>query len=320
MLKTFDETAALISEGKLLHISGTSELLRRLPKGRWIGGSSEYFLEEDGGRISDSALGVRELDFDVCKIISYDTQSLPRIAEDAYSNGFSIVILPFDSRAHRSYAQYAADYDGIFLKNIVGWVSGKNPDKPGQIPVTVNGAAGEVSSDKAVALHIGLPEGKTARIATVNIFSPDKSSPVVTFLQDGFHVKTCLIDGKETVLADYIAANGLDAKLPLVGDYSGVDVNISVREIKDGAVDLYAPVFREIEYRFAENVPNYADALNAEIEKLDMANVEFACNCVLNFVYGELENKKLGGLYGPVSFGEVAWSLCNQTLVYLRVE
>jgi hypothetical protein len=319
MLKTFDETAALISERKLLHISGSAELLRRLPRGRWVGGSSEYFLDEGGGKISDSALGVRELNFDACKIISYDALSLPQITKDAYQNGFSIVILPFDSDAHRSYAQYAADYDSIFLKNIVGWVSGRNLEKPEQIPVTVNGETGETSSDKAVALHIELPEERTVQIAIVNIFSPDKSSPVVTFPRDGFHAKTCFIDGKEAVLADYIAANGLDTRLPLVGDYAGANVNIAIKEIKDGTVDFFAPLFRGIEYRFAESVPNYADAFNAKIEELGLVAAEFACNCVLNFVYGDLENKKLGGLYGPISFGEIAWSLFNQTLVYLCV-
>jgi hypothetical protein len=320
MLKTFDETAALISEGKLLHISGSAGLLSRLPRGRWIGGSAEYFMDEDGGQISDSAFGVRELNFDAYKIVSYDSRSLPRITKDAYPNGFSIVIMPFESEVYGSYAQHAAEYEGIFLKNIVGWVSGRNLDKPEQLPGTVNGDTGEASSEKAVALHIGLPEDKTARVAIMNIFSPDKESPIITFPRDGFHVETCLINGKETVLADHITANGLDTRLPLVGDYAGANVNISIKEIKDGTVDFYAPLFRGIEYRFAESIPNYADAFNAKIKELELANVKFACNCIINFTHGKLENKKLDGLYGPFTFGEVAWGVFNQTLVYLCVE
>ena len=49
---TFDEASGLISSGKLLHIAGTEALLRKLPEGSWIGGSTEYFMAEDGGKIS----------------------------------------------------------------------------------------------------------------------------------------------------------------------------------------------------------------------------------------------------------------------------
>jgi hypothetical protein len=40
----------------------------------------------------------------------------------------------------------------------------------------------------------------------------------------------------------------------------------------------------------------------------------------LNFQYGKLEGKDLGAFYGPVTFGEIAWQVINQTLVYLRVK
>jgi hypothetical protein len=277
-------------------------------------------MDENGGLNSDVALDVQEMNSDACKIVSYDARSLPRITKDAYSNGFSIVILPFDSEVFESYAQHAVEYEGIFLKSIVGWVAGRKLYRYEQLAMTVNGDTGEVSSDKAVALHIELPKEKTARVAIVNIFSPDKESPVFTFPSDGFHVEKCLIDGKEAVLADYIAANGLGTRLPLIGDYAGANVNIAIKEIKDGAVNFYAPLFRGIEYRFAADVPNYADAFNGKIKELKLTNVQFACNCILNFMHGELENKRIDGLYGPFTYGEVAWGVFNQTLVYVCVE
>jgi hypothetical protein len=319
MLKTLEEASSLISQGKLLHISGTEALLRQLPKGNWIGGSTEYFVEENGGQVTATALDVHELKFDTHKLQSYDAKSLPQITKDAYPNGFSIIILPFDSEAHKSYAQDAANYENIFLKNIVGWVSGLNLNEPGQTPIAVNGSTGEVFPDRAVALHIGLPEDKTVQLNIVNIFSPDKNSPIITFPEEGFSVKTCLVGGKETVFADYIAAKQLDTKLPLVGDYSGAGVNVSIKAVADGTVSLYAPVFSGIEYRFAENVPDYAGVFNAKIKELGNTEAEFSCNCILNFLYGELEGKKLGGFYGPITFGEIAWSLLNQTLVYLQI-
>ena len=46
---------------------------------------------------------------------------------------------------------------------------------------------------------------------------------------------------------------------------------------------------------------------------------EFSCNCILNYLYGELEGKVTEGMYGPVTFGEIAYQLLNQTLVYVRI-
>ncbi|MDR3288248.1 MAG: hypothetical protein LBT22_02335 [Peptococcaceae bacterium] len=319
MLKTFEQAVALIGERKLLHISGTEALLRKLPKGNWIGGSTEYFMEENGGQVSGETLDIQELAFDTYKLSAYGPATLAAVTKDAYPNGFSIIILPFDSEVHKQYAQNAADYEDIFLKNMVGWISGLNLGAADQTPVAVNGSTGEVFADKAVVLHIGLPEEKTVQINIVNIFTPDAKSPVITFGEDGFKAKTCFVDGKEVVFAEYIAGNQLDTKLPLIGDYSGAGINISIKSIEDGIVHFYAPVFAGIQYRFAENIPDYADAFNQKIKEIENTDAEFACNCILNFLYGGLEGKKIGGFYGPVTFGEIAWQLLNQTLVYLQI-
>jgi hypothetical protein len=319
MLKTFEQAAALIAEKKLLHISGAESLLRRLPSGSWIGGSTEYFLEESGGQVRGDVLDVLELNFDEYKFASYDTKTLPNITRDAYDNGFSVVILPFDSEVHKQYAQNASDYEDIFSKNIVGWISGINLEATGQTPVAVNGASGDVLTDKAAVLHVNLPKGKIAQMSIVNIFSADPKNPVVTFPEDGFRVKNCFVDGKETVFADYIAKNNIDTKLPLVGDYSGAGVNISVKSVDDGIVNLYAPVFNGIEYRFADAIPDYVEAFHGKIDEIANKDSVFACNCILNFLYGNLKGKNLGGFYGPITFGEVAWQLLNQTLVYLQI-
>jgi hypothetical protein len=318
MLKTFEQAAALIVENKLLHISGTESLLRKLPKGNWIGGSTEYFIEENGGLVSDSMLDAHELKFDTYKIASYDAGTLENITRDAYPNGFSIVILPFDSEVHKQYAQNAANYEDIFLKNIVGWISGFNLNASGQTPVAANGRSGEIFADKAVVLHISLPEDKTVQVNIVNIFSPDAASPIITFDEEGFSAKTCFVGGKKVIFADYIAENRLNTQLPLIGDYSGAGINISIKSIADGVVYFYAPVFKGIDYRFAENIPDYVSAFHEKIRELN-TNSEFACNCILNFLYGGLEGKKLGGFYGPITFGEIAWQLLNQTLVYLYI-
>jgi len=231
------------------------------------------------------------------------------------------LIIPFESEVHKSYAQHVTEYEDLFTKCIIGWVSGVNLSKAGATAYTVNGYTGEFFTDKAVAVHIQLKEGLTPNLSIINIFSPDADSPVIMVNAEntGFSVRTCQINGQETNLADYINEHGIDIRLPLIGDYSGAGINVSIKEVKDGEVLLYAPVFEGIEYRFAENLPNYENGFNQEINSVIDKSSVFSCNCILNFLYGELEGKKLDGLFGPITFGEIAWQLLNQTLVYLQI-
>ncbi len=320
MLFNLSETAALISTGRPLQIAGSADLLARLPRGMWIGGSTEYFMTEEGGAVCGNRLFVTELPFN-CTVRQYHCGNIGNVAADAYDNGFSIVILPFDSAVHKEYAQSAAGYPDMFMKNIAGWVSGVNLDKPGQTPVTVNGLTGCVSPDMAAAMHLEVPRSKTAGISIINIFEPDEGSPAIEFPEDGFTVRECLVNGKPAVLADYLKESGADTRFPLVGDYSGSGINVSFKSFgADGSVSFYAPVFAGIRYRMAKSICDYAGGFNERIDRLRNANAVFSCNCILNFLYGELEDKKLDAFTGPVTFGEIAYQLVNQTLVYVTVE
>ena len=319
MLITFEETSKLIAEGKLLHIAGTEELLKKLPKGKWIGGSTEYFMTKDGGKVSGDLLFVTELPYDNFAIKSYNAKDISQVTVDSFDNGFSLLIIPFDSLVHKEYAQHAAGFDKMFLRNIVGWISGLNLGIPGQTPIAVNGSTAEAFTDKAVALHLQVPEDKLVSVNIINIFEQDTDSPVIEFTEEGFSAKKCLVNGKEVVLADYIAENAIDTKLPIVGDYSGNGVNISFKSIENGVVNFYAPVFHGIKYRMAKAISNYENLFNKYIAEHKDTSYAFSCNCILNFLYGELENKKIEAFTGPITFGEIAYQLVNQTLVYVSV-
>jgi len=323
MLITFEETSKLITDGKLLHIAGTGELLKKLPKGKWIGGSTEYFMAKDGGKVSGDLLFVDEFpsekSIENFAIKSYDVQNIKNVTEDAFENGFSILIVPFDSALHKEYAQNAAGYNKMFMKIIVGWISGINLGKAGQTPLAVNGMTLEAFSDKAVALHLQTPEDKAVSVNIINIFEQDSNSPLIEFTEEGFSIKKCLVDGKETAFADYIAKNAIDTKLPLVGSYSGSGINVSFKSIEDGVVNLYAPVFSGIKYRMAKTITNYVDSFNKRVSEHKETKPLFSCNCILNFLYGELEHNKIETFTGPITFGEIAYQLVNQTLVYISI-
>lgn len=316
---TFEEVSKMIADGKLLHIAGTESLLKKLPKGNWIGGSTEYFVAEDGGKVSGELLFVTEFTYESFSIKSYDVSEIDNVAIDAFDSGFSIVIVPFDSAVHKEYAEKAAGFEGMFIKNITGWVSGVNLGVPGQTPLVVDGMSGSAYSDKAVTMHLKVPEDKTVSINMINIFEQDESSPIIEFNEEGFSVMKCLVDGKEEVLADYIAKSGIDTKLPLVGDYSGNGVNISFKSIENGTVNFYAPVFSGIKYRIAKGISDYEKEFNSRLAGFKDTNAAFSCNCILNFLYGELEGKSIEAFTGPITFGEIAYQLVNQTLVYVTV-
>ena len=317
---SFEKASKKITDGEILHIAGTESLLRKLPGGNWIGGSTEYFMNPEGGKVSDELLFVTAFPETEFSIKSYDVRGIDQIANDSFDNGFSIVILPFDSEVHKEYAEKAADYDNMFLKDIAGWVSGLNLNVPGQTPIAVAGAAPTVYEDRAVALHIKAPQDKTVSINIINIFEQDENSPIIEFNEEGFSVRKCLINGEETVFADYIAKNNIDTKLPLVGDYSGAGVNISFKAIENGVVQFYAPVFSGIKYRMAKTIGDYEEAFHNHLSGISDSNAVFSCNCILNFLYGGLEGKQIKAFMGPITFGEVAYQLVNQTLVYVTME
>ncbi len=323
MLADFATAAAAIGSGKSLLLAGDETLLSRLPKGDWIGGTIPYFMGEEGGVVARDRVYIHEAPTfsKDCRIAFYGADELPRMPGDAPENGFSVIIIPASSPAHASYAKHAPDYPGLFMKPVIGWIAGTHLDDLGKASAKVfNGRTGESSSIKAIAMHLALPAGKMASIGIVNLFKPG-SGDTIDFEEEGFAIRDCLVNGGKRNLAEYIAAKKIDTRLPLVADYNGTMVNVSFQSIdaKAGSVALYAPVFKGVHYRIAEPISDYvkefASAMPAKPQ-----NLSFSCNCILNFLYSDLEGKKTGSITGPVTFGEIAYQLLNQTLVYLEIK
>ena len=81
-------------------------------------------------------------------------------------------------------------------------------------------------------------------------------------------------------------------------------------------VIFYAPIFKNREYKFAQKLENYIEKFNFAIK--DIGKVDYACNCILNYLYGGLEGQKIN-LPGATTFGEIAYQLLNQTQIYLKI-
>lgn len=319
MLLSIAQANAQIARGAPLIIAGSRTSLAALIPGNWIGGSIPYFVTDKGGCCDRDRVFVEEINLPIVRwqIKTYAPNTLASLAVDAFGNGFSYVIIPANSEAHLEYAMHAPSYPDIFMKPVIGWISGVHLDElAAKKPVVIDGRQNVSHANHAVVLHVELPSELQLMVHTLNLFRPGAGAPI-RFTERGFSASTAVV-GEQTVdLARWMKAQNWDASLPLVADYAGTCVNVSIKAIDEaaGRVSFYAPVFPGVEYRQAAPIPDYVEAFS----RLVPAGVKpvVSCNCILNYLYGKLESRQTGPFTGPVTFGEIAHQLLNQTLVYL---
>jgi len=315
--------SAAIKEGRVLYVAADEAVLRQLPEGMWIGGTIPYFMTAAGG-MADTQQAFVTLLPEGCTEAAYaryDVSNIAQICSDAPENGFTLVIVPAFSELHERFAREAPGYEDMYVKPLVGWIAGVHLSTLGSArPQTAFGPTHSLSPNEAVAVHVPLPAGRYPQLQIINLFEQG-SGPVIRFTEGGFAAREVLIDGKPGNLARYIDSTKIDTRLPLVADYSGAMINVSIRGVDaaNGKVDFYAPVFPELEYRIAKPIPPYSEAFRG-VDLSGAGTPVFCCNCILNYLYGELEGKKLDPMHGPMTFGEIAYQLVNQTLVYLSID
>lgn len=319
MLLSVAQANTVIERGGPLVVAGSNTALAALNPGNWIGGSIPYFITTKGGVCDQENVFVNEITLPITSwsIKSYGAMALSRLATDAYENGFSYIIIPANSAAHLEYAMHATEYPDIFMRPIMGWISGVHlNDLACEAPVVVDGRTGMIQSTEAIVLHVELSPDTQAMVQTVNLFRPGKG-PALRFSEPGFSASTALVDGQRVNLVRFMQEHGWDASRPLVADYAGTHLNVSIKSINErsGRVSFYAPVFPHVIYREAAPVKDYVTAFSAAVPQ----NIKpvLSCNCVLNCLYGKLEGRHTGAFTGPATFGEIAHQLVNQTLVYL---
>jgi hypothetical protein len=320
---SLEEVSAKITLGKRLLLAGDESLLRQLPAGDWIAGTIPYFMAETGGLCSREKVQVTELpDFIAAvDIRSYDAASMSRVYTDAPENGVSFIILPAKSAVHFSFALNAPDYDNFAVRPLLGWVAGTHLDHLGKIPPKVfNGRGPAVREDAAIVMHVSLPKNKIADIGIINIFEQGDGD-TITFIADGFSARDAYINGRKIHFGEYLFEKKLDKRLPLVADYHGVFINASFKEGDElqEEVEFYAPVFSGLPYKHARPVEDYIRSFVGKMPEGIGHQIIFSCNCILNYLYSNLEGKRLAGISGPATFGEIAYQLLNQTMAYVRI-
>jgi len=318
-----EDVRGLIGQGQKLLLAGDEELLSDLPAGCWIGGTTPYFMIEQHPQHSREKIHVTVLpDFvQSVDIRQYDETSIHRVYADAPANGISFIIIPAKASTHYTFALHAPNFESFAVRPLIGWISGVDLKKPGfRLPKAYNGMNKAASENEAVVMHITLPGDKVADIGIINLFSQGSGDQIV-FPDDGFKTRSAYINGRLQNYRDYLLDKNIDTWLPLVADYHGISINTSIREVNERqeAVEFYAPVFSNLSYKHARPVTNY----NNRFEQLMPTGLEqhllFACNCILNHRDHEPYLEAPPGIPGPITFGEIAYLLLNQTMVYVRI-
>jgi hypothetical protein len=322
MLANIETVKALVSQGRRLILAGDESVLRVLPEGNWIGGTIPYFMTEDGGTSSRNHVFVTEVPeiATSTRIVVYDETTIARIAVDSPENGYTILILPAFTRLHREFALDSPRYEQQFFKVVGGWVAGTHLEDMGRFgPRVFVGTTRESLESRGAAMHVELPAEYQAKLGIVNIFEQGDGEPI-QFLETAFQARDCIVSGRRENIVDFVGRTGMDLRLPLVSDFCGTRFNVGIFavDLAQRQVEFSAPVFEGVTYRAAKPIDSYPERFMAAIPP-DIVKPAFACNCLLNYVHGQLEGRHIGGVYGPMTFGEIAYQLLNQTLVYITI-
>jgi hypothetical protein len=305
----------MIREGKHLLLAGDIGVLSGLPEGNWIGGTTTFFIQRPSQRInSTDKIFVCELPEYVVKTVirEYDAASIRHIYTDAPENGFTVLIMPFNSPPSREFAFNAGSFSDFAARPVCGWVAG------GYSKATIltdkcyaaSGAGNRPFTDKAVAMHITFPENKYAELC---IFNPYKqgTGDEITFDYSSMIAKDAFINGKKRNLAAYLRETGFVPNVPFVANYAGAMLNVECFAIENDEVFMAAPFFPGITYKISEIDGNIADP------ELTGSEIIFSVTCIVNYMNPDFCERYLTKMNGPVVYGEIAYQLLNQTTVYV---
>jgi hypothetical protein len=312
-----------IKSGQPLLLAADESLLSLLPEGNWIGGTIPYFMDALGGCLCKDRIFTTELpDFvsDV-RVLTFDRASLPEINTGGDFQDVSVVILPASSGVHIDFALNAPKYKGFATHPVIGWIAGIDLKDLGTAKPKVFGGNSKPLEDAAVVLRFRIPESKYAHISIMNLFQQGNGD-VIQFPHSGFSADEVLVNGERCNFADYLTRIGANTKLPLVANYSGASVNVSFKLVDSATrqVEFYAPVWPGTDYKLAAPIGDYVTEFESRLKQLNPNQIVFSCNCILNYLYSGLEGRQTGGIVGPITFGEIAYQLLNQTMACISFE
>ena len=326
------EVAAMIEKGDTLLLAGDAALLSQLPKGKWIAGATSRFVEKGGALVTTREKifvhNVTDVAANV-KLKTYDAATLPNIFDDAFDNGFSVLIVPVFSDVWKEYGANCSNYSNFAYRAVCGWVAVApiySEYEQNDASLVFSGETGMSYLNEGVVMHIAVPEGKYAEVHVISPFKPDDND-VIIFEENTQHIEYALINGVRQNFRQYLIdrrigrsqESGVSSRKCLAGDFAGFIMNVSIApetEIDaEKYVTLGTPVYKGITYRLANR-----DNMSYENEAMYTDN-KIVCSfaCITNFSYPEVFQKYLTQMNGPFTYGEIAYFLLNYATAYVTV-
>ncbi len=320
-LVSLDEAIAIAASGRPAFFAGDEPLLRRLPAGNWIAGTIPYFMNEHGSEDHERIFVSEQVEAAHSAIGSYAIAEMETLLAERPRHGYTILIIPGLSDVHLRFQDAVSSAERLLETPMVGFASGVALADIGIVsPLVFDGATREGRADRIVALHVTLPAAREATVGIVNPFREKADSVKLVFPNDGFRQTDVLVDGVRHNFAEWIRTHDLDLRSPLIANLHGYRMNVSFRAVSDeNHVDFYGPIFAGQEYELAASLDNYEARFASLVAEIGPMTSAFSCNCVVNYVHGDLAGKHVG-YPGPMSFGEIAYMLLNQTMVYLKID
>jgi hypothetical protein len=200
----------------------------------------------------------------------------------------------------------------MFMKPVVGWIAGCHLDDLGRVaPAVVSGPELAFDTERAVVMHVPLPPQRYAHVHIANRMRQGEGG-LLRFPETGFSAGRCTVDGVETTLAAYLDANRADLRLP--------PRRRLWRRVGQRIDQRHRPGCRNGWISTRQCLVTWRTALlsrwifSADDDPgADAVNALWSCNCILNYLYCGLEGRKGSAPGGPMTFGEIAYLLLNQT-------
>jgi len=324
-LFTLEEVIRKVENKEFLIVLGNDELLQQLPKGNWIGVSAYYFMTKERGLSTNEKLYVQNLSnySESVTIKSYKEDQTQDILKDRIAGGFTYLLMAPLTKVAENYATEVLSDISLYSIPILGFIGGAKYEdvQSGHKSYCYNGITGQRSDEEAIAIHVKLKQSFSPRIEILNIFEPELEGPRFNFDQNSFAVTDCTVDGQKRNLYDYMLENDIGRAYPLISNHNGALLNCSIFQLdqENKTVYLASPTRKGKTYFLAKPFDDYMKAFQARFDTIDKSNIVISFNCYYNYFFGKLEGKKLE-IGGPITYGEIAYQLLNQTMVYLRID
>ena len=329
-LYTVAEVNAMIEKGDILLLAGDSVLLSQLNKGKWICGSTSRFIEMGKEPICDrNRIFVHNLTdiAEEIKLDFYDASTIKNIYEDAFENGFSVLITSPFSDVVGEYTNNCSKYTNFGSRALCGWAVVTSIYSEYELideSLIFSGIDAKSYNQGAVVMHVGLPTDKFAEIHVFSPYNQPKEGDIITFEENKQFFEYALINGKRQNFRNYLEEIQKAQKREvtvfpyrcLIGNYEGIVMNVALATEKDKEyVTLGASVYKGIEYRLSNT-----DIIDFESMKKNLCGeIVFSLSCVNNFMKKEIFKNSLTQMNGPFTYGELAYYMMTNATIYVTV-